>query len=143
MERNYLLVQLRKDSHGESSSGRQVMRTYLKDCAKKHHTWFSTNSPVDEIKAGEYQTLLFMLDGEIAYRASILEVHSYHDEETCPQFGDAPPEWIDEEARTWIKFHRILPEREVTVDQLKIASSGKSITDVPILRRCLSYVSLK
>ncbi|MBQ9521988.1 MAG: hypothetical protein IJR72_05400 [Oscillospiraceae bacterium] len=143
MENHYLLAQLRKEDYWESSSGQAVMRVYLKDCKNRHYTWFDTNSPVNETKAGEYRTLLFMVDGEIAYRATILEVHSYEYEAPCPQFGKDPAAWRGEIARTWIKLRRILPEHEITLDQLKITSSGKAVKDVPILQRCLSYVSLK
>ena len=142
MERDYLLAQLRKKSYGESLSGREVIPVYLDDEKKKGYTWFDTDSPVNEATASQCRTALFMVDGQIAYRADIMEIHSYNEARLCPAPGKEPKEWKNEKARTWMKLRNLRPENEITVNRLQITSSGNALEDV-VLRRCLSYVSLR
>lgn len=143
MEKDYLLAQLRKKGYGERTSGKEVIQIYLNDAKKKGYTWFDTDSYVDENVAGQYRTMLFMVNGQIAYRAEILKVRSSRERQGCPPPDKAPKEWQDEEARTWIKIRNLTPEHSITVGKLKISSSGNALTEVPILQRCLSYVSLR
>lgn len=136
MENAFLLVQL------GPNTGRGTMRILRADCEWKGHTWFCTDCYIREDKARQYSSLLFMVDGEIRYRAEMTEFHSSRlKKRRCPVPDDAPDEWLNEEARTWMKFRDLAPENEITLSRLKFIDSGNVITRP--FRNCLHYVALK
>ena len=148
MENRYLLAKL-------DDTGREIMQIHVRDYAKKGYTWFSTPTYRKEADARQYHTLLFMVEGEIQYRAEIVEFHSkYKETQPCPLPNQAPREYEDEGNNTWIKLRNLTEEHTITVNQLKLVNSGNAIKDYrskwhpewcPLHRalgECLYYVSL-